>query len=379
MATILDITGELNGVVVSARELADVLNRNGRDVRIVTPYDSSKTRLVYKLMIWLGQSFRKTKLSWITIVILMIKFSLLFQETHKHKRGVMVFHAHDVISASVFLLFSRQTTHKVMLHTHFHQMPWKEFSEARYVKPGSLSYRFLRYFSLFILRQSRVQLIHVSEENRLEVNQYLPQSKRTGKILYPGIDLLESLEGVKLESPYLINVGKIDSRKNQILLIDILAELKKHRIELPFILAGPEDETEKNRLIQRSLAKGVADQIHYYGQQDRSQISILVRNASLYIHTSLAESFGRTIIEAIQLKTPVLALDYPALHEILDPKAMWNPESTPTEIAKTIMPFIVEKDLRVQLQKEQYTHFSDHFTTDAMLKSYNSIIKTSEI
>ena len=95
------------------------------------------------------------------------------------------------------------------------------------------------------------------------------------------------------------------------------------------------------------------------------------------MHTSLQESFGRTLIEAINLHTPVLALAYEAVNEILPDDAVIGPDWDPARTARHINKFLTGKTAREELQKRQYQHFLEKYTTEKMVETYTGILTTS--
>lgn len=378
MASILDFSAEVNGVVVSTRELAASLNATGHKVRILTPYKMSRTHILYRGMVYTAGLFKRTRISLFSLLNLLAKFIVLFRMTSKASRDVEVFHAHDIVSAGVFLLFKR-SGNQVLLQTHFHSMPWNEFYAAGYFREKSFSARLLKRYSWYVLSHPGLQIVHVSKHNRDLISRSVPHRKGSGVILYPGLNAIKTNVDLSLKRPYLVNVGRIDSRKNQILLVDILAELKRTGLELPLYLVGPEDEAVKENLLQRAHMKGVGDQIFFWGQQSRVKTSRLIANARLYIHTSFSESFGRTLIEAIQLKTPVLALEYPAVKEIIDAPGILRRTDSPREMADIVSRLLLADEKRAGLQQSQYRRFQTRFTQEAMLASYNNLIQSRQI
>jgi len=373
MASILDLKAEVNGVVVSARELELTLNRAGHSSQIITPYSLSKNHLMYRLMRVSARLYKRTHVAFWLLFNLFMKTMILYGITRKLGKGKSILHAHDVFSAAAFLL-ARRRDQRVLLQTHFHSMPWNEFSSAGYVSPASRAHQLLERFSTLILRHPRVELVHVSEDNKRFVVETTGSSPKDSQVLYPGLTRISPIAELPAGRPYLVNVGKLDSRKNQILLVDVLAELKTSGIDISLYLVGPEDPDSKQHLLQRSQEREVSDQITFWGQQDRASTSRLLANASLYVHTSLSESIGRTLIEAIQLKTPVLALDYPALSEIIDKPGILSSDASSAEISTAISQLLGDEGRRRELQQSQYTRFQTRFTQEAMLRSYTEII-----
>ncbi len=109
-------------------------------------------------------------------------------------------------------------------------------------------------------------------------------------------------------------MGYVDERKNQKLLIEIGHELRKRGIAnfaIWLIGDGPK-RAEYERLVE---TLGLSEQVKFYGRQAAPWQ--LVAQSDLYIHTALNDNCPYSIIEAIAVKTPVLALPVGGVPELL--------------------------------------------------------------
>ena len=89
------------------------------------------------------------------------------------------------------------------------------------------------------------------------------------------------------------------------------------RITCRFLLVGAEQSEEKIRVQELAAKLHVNDLFTFFGEQERDAVFNLMAESDLYLHTSLEESFGMTLVEAMACNIPVMALEYEALQEIL--------------------------------------------------------------
>jgi len=373
MASILNIGKDMNGVTVSIKELKSSLEKKGNQIKLASPYTYRKDSLLYKTLCHSAQWYQKFNYSFLSLVVLLIKMLIICVQVQRQKNNYNYFHAHDVFSAAVLLIAAGKNKVKI-LTTHFFTYPWEEFAEAGYVKYNSISFNILRYFSILVLRNKGLKKLSVSEYNYRNLQMIDSNSTNPKTVIYPGLKVKTQRIVLEDRANYLINVGTINHRKNQIVLIDILAELEKTGLQIPLVLVGPEDKTEKARIEQRIKELRIKSQVHFFGEQSEKQTRLLIANARLYIHTSFQESFGRTLIESINLHTPVLALDYKAVNEILTDDAVISREWSIARTAQYVKNFLTNKTLKERLQKRQYEHFLKNFTEEKMVEKYTNYI-----
>ena len=250
MTSILNMHKDMNGVTVSMKELKKFLKKRGNKIRLVSPYTYRKDSLLYRTLRKCSHCYQKYNYSFLLLAVLFIKMLIIFIQVRKLKNNYDFFHAHDVFSAAAILIAAGRNKVK-LLTTHFHTYPWDEFAEAGYVRYNGVSYKILHLFSIRVLKNRRLRKLSVSECNYRNLQIIAPESSIPKAILYPGLDIETRTSVLKNKANYLINVGNINRRKNQILLIDILAELEKLGLQIPLVLVGQEDKTEKDKIICR--------------------------------------------------------------------------------------------------------------------------------
>lgn len=372
MASILDMNGETNGVIVSAQELIQALKTRNHQVEMVTPYDLSGKSIIRRAMRLTASVYHKTHSQGAQVLLLLFKALAVLKLAWKSRNEMDVFHAHGVFSAVAFLLIPSTPKH-IFLQTHFHSEPWNEFSQAGYIEEGKWAHKLLKEFMKKVLSHPRITLLHVSHDNSKLVSTCTEKQEAHRKVLYPGLSTRAQLRKNLSTGKYFINVGKIEARKNQIKLVDVLSELKLNDIHIPLMLVGPADDAESTRIRSRAREMGVADRVIFTGQKDTKTTRRLIEKAALYLHTSKRESLGRTILEALQQQTPVLSIDYPAVREMLNEDAILPADVSAEEMASRITQMIKNESELHQLRKIQSQVFEQKFTTSHMLDTYESI------
>ncbi len=129
----------------------------------------------------------------------------------------------------------------------------------------------------------------------------------------PRAEVREEL-GVAQDAPVLIVVGELTTRKNAMLLVEILPRLLEAHPGLVVLLVG--EGVERGPLEQRAGELGITDRVRLLGF--RRDIPDLLGAADLLVHPARIEGFGYAVVEAMAAGLPVVATDASSLPEIVD-------------------------------------------------------------
>ncbi|KAA8822415.1 glycosyltransferase [Bifidobacterium reuteri] len=115
---------------------------------------------------------------------------------------------------------------------------------------------------------------------------------------------------------HIVSVGRVARQKAFERIPEVLDGLGalSQRIEWAVIGDGPDLPRLRNEL----EAKGLQDRVHFIGA--RNKPFPLVRQADLYVLTSLYESQPMVVMEALTLGVPVLSTDFASVRELLGDK-----------------------------------------------------------
>ncbi len=385
VTTLLDLEHDRNGVVSVANDLNRLLAGAGHRLTVVTPPSGVPTvrRSYFLRMRRLINTLSRTVGSpALFLVGLRLTVWELGQRMAADADRCDVVIAHDPLSAGAALAAVRNRC-PVLLFCHFWTEPWDEFASAGLLPAGSAPYGRLKRMMAQLLDHPQVTLLPVSESNRLLLRRITtPGREERIRLVYPGVTVPPSTAPAADAAdhlPVIINVGNLEPRKNQRILPLVAAELLKLGCPCRFILTGPEETAEKEYLLAELRACGVESLFTLTGPQSRREVLEGMAKADLYVHTSLMESFGMTLVEAMAAGTPVMALEYEALHEILPetPEAIIPSGATPREIAEALLPLLTDRERRAALQARQGMLFARRFSSQAFLSRVLEVIDTS--
>ena len=111
-----------------------------------------------------------------------------------------------------------------------------------------------------------------------------------------------------------VSAGRLVPQKNYKLLLEACARLeKKYDFEVWILGDGPERESLEKMIKEQAITgvKLLGNQTNPYP---------FIKSADIYVSTSLTESYGLAIQEALILKIPVIAVECPAIKESFDLK-----------------------------------------------------------
>lgn len=106
------------------------------------------------------------------------------------------------------------------------------------------------------------------------------------------------------ESWKILTVGRLATTKNHSGLLDAVSVLSaSHRISLRIAGDGP----ERGKLTEQATQLGIDDRVEFLGSISQTEVAQEMRDADLYVQSSIVESFGVPVIEALLSGLPVVA------------------------------------------------------------------------
>ena len=177
-----------------------------------------------------------------------------------------------------------------------------------------------------------------------------------------------------LPETYLLNVGAIEPRKNQLL---IISALKAGAIDTPLVIAGR--KTDHIIDLQQYIEKNkLQSQVHILPNVAFTDLPALYQNASIFIYPSLYEGFGIPIVEALQSGVPVIAAKGSCLEESGGPNSRYVSPNDEVELAEQIMIVSKDNNLRnsmIENGKAFAKQFSDDAIANRLMKLYKDLIQ----
>lgn len=158
------------------------------------------------------------------------------------------------------------------------------------------------------IKNALAQKFKISEDRILEMPFYprLPDTKQVDKT----------------ENTYAY-IGDAFVIKNHRILIEAFSEFYQKFNKGELILTVSDHEKEIVELIAEKQKKNIP--IVNMGMVNRTKISEILQSAEYVVYPSLAESFGLSIIEAIEKDCKIIGADLPYMHAACEPSLLFNP------------------------------------------------------
>lgn len=165
--------------------------------------------------------------------------------------------------------------------------------------------------------------------------------------------------------------GRFDKGKNIDLILETAKILLHNDDEIEFLLVGggPEKESIERKIKENHLESAV--KIVPY----TNEISKIYYKSKLFILTSLYESFGNVIAEAILTGLPVLCNKIPALTELVNDDIFFFDKQDPNLIAERIKVLKDNYQMINDKLKKVDKYLRDYLNNEKIIAKLNSIYK----
>lgn len=142
-------------------------------------------------------------------------------------------------------------------------------------------------------------------EQFIEICEHLGVAPKKNVLLQNPTDIedihAKSKERVYVNSPYILNVGRLEHAKNQQLLLSAFS-LLTDRIPHKLVIIG--DGSQRSKLLIMAKQLGISDRVIFTGAL--SNPYPWIAQADLFVLSSLHEGLPNTVIEALVCGTPVV-------------------------------------------------------------------------
>ena len=163
-----------------------------------------------------------------------------------------------------------------------------------------------------------------------------------------------------LQGPYVLSVGAIQRRKNQ-----LAALAAATAAGLPLVVVGPEKDATLAAELRRRGAR-------LEGYVEPERLADLYRGAACLVQSSRYEGFGLPVLEAMASGTPVVAVPEPALREVAGDAAIFVEEDA---LADGVQRALEERERLVAAGLKRSRAFSWRAAADRTLAVYREILE----
>ena len=247
----------------------------------------------------------------------------------------------------------------------------------------NMGWRYRRFVVPKILKKcKRIITVSEFELNNIITKLAIPEEKMI--MIYNGynewfrpVEDTEQIYQQYIEEPgYFFFLGNTDPKKNtERTLIAYSKYLEKSDVKRKLLMADL-DSSFLDDIVERNHIENIKGQIIIPGYINNADLPYIYNNAFAFLYTSLRESFGIPLLEAMACGTPVITSNTSSMPEIGGPEVlMVNPQNA-NEITEKML--LLEKDHALyQKQKEigikRAQQFSWKYTAEQLLMVYEDV------
>lgn len=155
-----------------------------------------------------------------------------------------------------------------------------------------------------------------------------------------------------VDRPFVLNVGDLQPRKNQVGLVRAFADLLAAEPKLPHALVLAGKETWDSGRVREEIRRcGLTERVALTDFVTEEELVSLYNAADLFVFPSFYEGFGLPVIEAMACGRPVICSSAGALPEVADRAAILVDPHRPAELVRSMREVLVDADLRQRLER----------------------------
>jgi glycosyltransferase involved in cell wall biosynthesis len=176
-----------------------------------------------------------------------------------------------------------------------------------------------------------------------------------------------------LPDKFLLSVGTIEQRKNQ---LAILEGLVKEKLEIPLVILGK--PTEYKMLLDDFIKENdIRRQIIFLHNTGTEELQAIYQMAEIMVYPSFFEGFGLPVLEAQASGCPVITSNISSMPEAGGDGAMYIDPANSAEIGNAIRKIMTDSRLKKELIQKGTAHsllFSDQLVAEKLMGLYQSLV-----
>ena len=187
------------------------------------------------------------------------------------------------------------------------------------------------------------------------------------------VERIHVKEKYNLPEKYVITVGTIEPRKNQLTAVRALAKVNA---EIALVIVG-HPKPYNDRVCDEMHKLGLEQRVIFIHEADSEDLPALYSREVCSLYLSLYEGFGIPVIEAIQSGLPVVAATGSCLEEAGGPDCLYVAPDDHEALAAAIVRATKEAAPRVERSLQYVSRFENADTAQRMLDAYAQVADES--
>ena len=213
-------------------------------------------------------------------------------------------------------------------------------------------------------------IIAISKQTKRDIIHYFGTEEQKIKVVYQGCDpifyeLPQTEKYVHIQQTYdlpnifLLCVGTLENRKNQLLIIKALLHLQK---DIKLVLVG-KSTNYKETLTTYITDNQLDDRVIFLGNIPFQDLPSIYHLAQIFVYPSYFEGFGIPILEALNCGVPVIAAKGSCLEEAGGTSSIYINPNNDLELADKINLVLNDEALKQKMIADG-KHFALNFRAD---------------
>jgi glycosyltransferase involved in cell wall biosynthesis len=186
-------------------------------------------------------------------------------------------------------------------------------------------------------------------------------------------------ERYTIGGPFILSVGDMQPRKNQVGLIRAFARLVRAYPQLSHNLVLVGKPTWFSPKVQEAAREsGVEDRIQFVGFVSDPDLLQLYNACDCFVFPSFYEGFGFPALEAMACGRAVVCSDASALPEVVDGAAILFDPYAIDEMVRAIADVLLDAELRGRMERlgiQRAAHFSWQKTAQMTLEAFHQVVE----
>jgi len=186
--------------------------------------------------------------------------------------------------------------------------------------------------------------------------------------------LSEIRKKYNLPKDFILTVGAIEERKNQLLIVDAL---KEGKIDLPLVIVGRPVGNWQEVIEHRISKIGLAGKVVILNDVPTIDLPALYQLSSLFVYPSMYEGFGIPLLESLASGVPAISSKGSCLEEAGGSGSLYIDPLNVSELGFVMNQVLSDTKKREQMVQDGYKHikrFSDKVIADKVMGVYSSLI-----
>ena len=363
---------QVNGVSISLQLVSEGLQRRGHQVTIFAPripgYEDNQPG-VMRL-----PSLKYLNNPPIYVAVLGTPRST-WSLTRKH---FDVLHAHSPLTVGLLAYLTASTKNLPLIYTYHTSIT--DYTHYLKVIGGTGVIRHAaRWFSTTSTNLGNQIVVPSPKFYRLLLEQKV---KRPIHVIPNGIDLsnfkavknpgsFRSKLGVGPDAPILLSVGRVDPEKRLDFLIDAFDRIADRLPEAHLVFAG--DGGARKKLQEHAAAVKSSSRIHFLGMVDRTELPVILHDATVFLSASTTEVHPISVIEAIASGLPLVAVQDEAFEGMIVENE--NGHQTPLDVtaySETLLSLLNDPD-RLKRYGKRSMELSEKYSIEGQVRALETL------